>query len=135
MANWVPVIAQAKSGVQFLCGDKEGAVQTQKDFIRRCPGISQVGHFLLRLIFNSFILREPLLCSWQWAIRKLPRKHRSVLRPLRVINRMSAKPSCNKIIFVTCIFNVFQQHSRKQQIFIFRKNVCTRYHTSPTHCR
>ncbi len=39
--NSVPVISQAKSTVQAIAGDTEGAKETQKDFLDTCPVISQ----------------------------------------------------------------------------------------------
>ena len=38
----VPVVSQAKSVVQLVCGDTEAAAQTQKNFARGCPGVSQI---------------------------------------------------------------------------------------------
>lgn len=40
--DWIPVLSQAKSLFQVVCGDAEGAKQTQENFIRQCPGVSQV---------------------------------------------------------------------------------------------
>ena len=37
----IPVVSQAKSGVQVLCGDTEGARETQKNFCDTCPVLSQ----------------------------------------------------------------------------------------------
>ena len=37
----LPVISQAKSAVQAIAGDSEGALQTQKNFVKGCPVISQ----------------------------------------------------------------------------------------------
>jgi hypothetical protein len=42
--NSIPVVSQAKSGVQLICGDTEGAAQTQKDFLQQCPVVSQVNN-------------------------------------------------------------------------------------------
>jgi len=42
MADFLPVVSQIKSAVQAVTGDKEGAVQTQYNFSRQCPVISQV---------------------------------------------------------------------------------------------
>lgn len=40
--NSIPVVSQAKSGVQLVFGDTDGAAETQKDFLQQCPGVSQV---------------------------------------------------------------------------------------------
>lgn len=40
--NSMPVVSQTKTGFQLLCGDLDGAAQTQKDFAIQCPGVSQV---------------------------------------------------------------------------------------------
>lgn len=40
--NSIPVVSQAKSGVQLICGDTDGAAETQKDFLQQCPVVSQV---------------------------------------------------------------------------------------------
>lgn len=40
--NSIPVISQAKSAVQAICGDMEGARETQINFIEQAPVISQV---------------------------------------------------------------------------------------------
>ncbi|XP_060765322.1 uncharacterized protein LOC132873613 isoform X2 [Neoarius graeffei] len=37
----IPLLSQAKSLVQLACGDTEGASRTQKNFVRRCPVVSQ----------------------------------------------------------------------------------------------
>jgi len=47
--DWVPAVSQAKSLVQTVSGDIEGAKQTQRNFIETFPIVSQVkslGHFL-----------------------------------------------------------------------------------------
>lgn len=40
--DWLPVVSQVKSLVQVLCGDAEGATQTQINFSRQCPVVSQL---------------------------------------------------------------------------------------------
>ena len=40
--NSIPVVSQAKSAVQAMTGDLEGARRTQEDFSRGCPGVSQI---------------------------------------------------------------------------------------------
>lgn len=40
--SWIPVLSQLKSAVQALSGDKEGARETQLEFIRRCIIVCQV---------------------------------------------------------------------------------------------
>ncbi|KAJ6648666.1 Xanthine dehydrogenase, partial [Pseudolycoriella hygida] len=40
--NTIPVVSQVKSGVQLVCGDTEGAKNTQEQFFHECPGVSQV---------------------------------------------------------------------------------------------
>ncbi|CAL4110425.1 unnamed protein product, partial [Meganyctiphanes norvegica] len=40
--DWVPVLSQIKSAVQATCGDRLGAHQTQVNFSRQCPVVSQV---------------------------------------------------------------------------------------------
>ncbi|CAF0951837.1 unnamed protein product [Didymodactylos carnosus] len=42
MADWIPGISQAKSLFQAACGDFDGAAQTQENFLRQCPVVSQV---------------------------------------------------------------------------------------------
>lgn len=42
VSDTVPIIAQVKSVLQMLEGDKEGALETQKNFTRRCPLVSQL---------------------------------------------------------------------------------------------
>ncbi|KAM9306728.1 uncharacterized protein KZ484_000120 [Pholidichthys leucotaenia] len=37
----IPVLSQVKSLVQVVCGDTEGAAKTQKNFVRKCPVVSQ----------------------------------------------------------------------------------------------
>ena len=37
----LPVVSQAKSLVQVVAGDTEGALQTQKNFVKGCPVVSQ----------------------------------------------------------------------------------------------
>ncbi len=39
--DWIPVISQTKSLFQAICGDREGAEQTQINFLRQCPIVSQ----------------------------------------------------------------------------------------------
>lgn len=60
--NSIPVVSQAKSGVQLICGDTDGAAQTQKDFLQECPGVSQV----LKTNFNlfGFAWLTRLLCGF-----------------------------------------------------------------------
>jgi len=45
----IPIIAQGKSLVQFIFGDKEGAVKTQEHFLNEGVGSSQLrsGYFLV----------------------------------------------------------------------------------------
>lgn len=58
--NSIPVVSQAKSGVQLICGDTDGAAETQKDFLQQCPVVSQV----LRPISNIILIKSWLLpCS------------------------------------------------------------------------
>ena len=47
--DWVPILSQTKSLFQALCGDTEGAKQTQENFLKTCPVISQ-GTSLVQLI-------------------------------------------------------------------------------------
>lgn len=47
--DWVPILSQTKSLFQVICGDTEGARQTQENFLKTCPGISQ-GTSLVQLI-------------------------------------------------------------------------------------
>ena len=42
MMDAIPFVSQAKSFVQFACGDAKGAKRTQENFSRQCPGVSQV---------------------------------------------------------------------------------------------
>jgi hypothetical protein len=42
MADWIPGISQLKSGFQLLCLDPAGALKTQENFVKQCPGVSQV---------------------------------------------------------------------------------------------
>lgn len=42
MADWIPFVSQAKSLVQFISGDSEGARQTQVNFSKQCVLVSQV---------------------------------------------------------------------------------------------
>lgn len=42
MGDWIPGISQLKSGFQLICGDIEGAFETQANFLRQCPIVSQV---------------------------------------------------------------------------------------------
>lgn len=39
--NWLPVVSQVKSFVQWAAGDSEGARKTQEDFVNQCPIVSQ----------------------------------------------------------------------------------------------
>ncbi|KAH9522800.1 hypothetical protein DERF_006358 [Dermatophagoides farinae] len=39
--DWIPVLSQMKSFVQVITGDMEGACQTQANFSRECPIVSQ----------------------------------------------------------------------------------------------
>ena len=44
--NTIPVVSQAKSLVQVVTGDPDGAAETQEKFFHECIGVSQVGaHF------------------------------------------------------------------------------------------
>jgi hypothetical protein len=43
--NSIPVVSQVKSGVQLVCGDKEGAEKTQEQFFHECPVVSQALKF------------------------------------------------------------------------------------------
>ena len=54
MADWIPGISQLKSGFQLIWGDVEGAAETQKNFLKQCPIVSQVNNntsFFI-LLFN-----------------------------------------------------------------------------------
>lgn len=42
MADWIPVVSQLKSLVQWASGDAEGALETQFNFIKKCPVVAQV---------------------------------------------------------------------------------------------
>ena len=42
MSDFLPIVSQLKSLTQAICGDLEGARQTQIDFSRKCPIVSQV---------------------------------------------------------------------------------------------
>jgi hypothetical protein len=42
----IPVISQAKSLVQYVAGDKIGAMQTHRTFMNECPGVSQVKSYM-----------------------------------------------------------------------------------------
>lgn len=44
--DWVPGVSQAKSSWQLMCGDKQGALKTQENFTKQCPGVSQVRSLL-----------------------------------------------------------------------------------------
>lgn len=39
--DWIPGLSQAKSLFQVVCGDLEGARQTQENFLKQCPVVSQ----------------------------------------------------------------------------------------------
>ena len=47
--DWIPVLSQTKSLFQVICGDAEGAKQTQENFLKTCPVLSQ-GTSLVQLI-------------------------------------------------------------------------------------
>ncbi len=51
--DWIPGISQLKSGVQLLCGDVEGAKQTQKNFVDLCPGVSLVSTTQVEHVLHS----------------------------------------------------------------------------------
>lgn len=40
--NAIPVVSQVKSAVQAIGGDSDGALKTQEEFSKQCPGVSQV---------------------------------------------------------------------------------------------
>ncbi len=42
MMDWIPGVSQLKSIVQLVCLDPEGAWETQKNFVKKCPGVSHV---------------------------------------------------------------------------------------------
>ena len=42
MTDWIPGISQLKSGFQLICGNPKGAWETQKNFVKKCPGVSHV---------------------------------------------------------------------------------------------
>lgn len=42
MVDWIPGISQVKSLVQSSCGDNEGALKTQENFVKQCPLVSPV---------------------------------------------------------------------------------------------
>ena len=42
MVDWLPGISQVKSLLQWACGDNEGALKTQLNFVKKCPGVAQV---------------------------------------------------------------------------------------------
>lgn len=50
--NSIPVVSQAKSGVQLICGDTDGATETQKDFFQQCPVVSQVNFIQFTIYFG-----------------------------------------------------------------------------------
>ena len=39
--DWIPVLSQCKSAIQAICGDRQGARETQIRFSKRCPIVSQ----------------------------------------------------------------------------------------------
>jgi len=42
MTDWIPGVSQLKSIVQLVCLDPEGAWETQKNFVKKCPLVSHV---------------------------------------------------------------------------------------------
>ncbi|VDH89956.1 Hypothetical predicted protein [Mytilus galloprovincialis] len=52
MADWIPLVSQVKSFVQWVCGDSDGAKQTQINFTKQCILVSQL-RSLGELIFIS----------------------------------------------------------------------------------
>lgn len=42
MVDWIPVLSQLKSAIQWAAGQDEKARATQENFINRCPVVSQV---------------------------------------------------------------------------------------------
>ena len=42
MVDGIPIASQAKSALQWLWGDSEGALTTQENFSKRCLVVSQV---------------------------------------------------------------------------------------------
>lgn len=42
-ADSIPVVSQSKSAFQAFCGDTKGARQTQFNFFKGCPIVSQIG--------------------------------------------------------------------------------------------
>uniref|UniRef100_A0A0G4GHV6 UBA domain-containing protein n=1 Tax=Chromera velia CCMP2878 TaxID=1169474 RepID=A0A0G4GHV6_9ALVE len=51
--SWIPLVSQVKSAVQALAGDVEGARQTQVEFSRTCPVVSQ-----LTSLFHATVRRD-----------------------------------------------------------------------------
>ena len=42
----IPLLSQTKSLIQVACGDREGALKTQENFLKMCPGLSQATSFV-----------------------------------------------------------------------------------------
>ena len=40
MTDWIPGVSQAKSLYQWAWGDADAALETQKNFVKKCPGVS-----------------------------------------------------------------------------------------------
>lgn len=51
--DWIPILSQTKSFVQWASGDSEGAKQTQENFVRRWPIISQTTSLVQSVVLND----------------------------------------------------------------------------------